>query len=218
MSPFTASSRDAPDRPMAPLCDCDSRPWRTIRLGEAARRLRGVSSPVGQAETPQRARVGSQNGPETSRPHRLLLDSSQSSPENRSQAACRLVPMAAPIRDQGTWFLRNRSTARCSWSSDCFRPAALMRSSSSSTSATSLSGPIESSRRRTSDWRTSLQSCTHWSHMNTPGPATSLRTLSSPLPQKEQRNKRRLLGPRESLRLNTCASGYPDGLPGVKIT
>ena len=39
--------------------------------------------------------------------------------------------------------------------------------------------------------------------MKTPGPATSLRTLSLPLPQKEQRHKRRLLASRESFRLNT---------------
>src|ERR1700736_266310 len=39
--------------------------------------------------------------------------------------------------------------------------------------------------------------------MKTPGPATSRRTLSLPLPQKEQRHKRRLLASRESFRLNT---------------
>ena len=40
---------------------------------------------------------------------------------------------------------------------------------------------------RLSSSRTSWQRSMHWSQMKTPGPATSLRTWSCPLPQKEQR-------------------------------
>src|SRR6266851_1479020 len=108
------------------------------------------------------------------------------------------------MSDHATWFFRNRLTARCSWSSDCRSPAALIRSSSSSTSATSLSGPMESSPPCMSDWRTLLHSSTHWSQMKTPGPATSLRTLSLPFPQKEQRHERRLPASRELFPLNTA--------------
>src|SRR5438874_13759109 len=44
---------------------------------------------------------------------------------------------------------------------------------------------------RLSSSRTSWQRSMHWSQMNTPGPATSLRTWSWPLPQKLQRVYRR---------------------------
>src|SRR5437879_1774412 len=40
---------------------------------------------------------------------------------------------------------------------------------------------------RLSSSRTSWQRSMHWSQMKTPGPATSLRTWSCPLPQNEQR-------------------------------
>src|SRR5260370_1524654 len=44
---------------------------------------------------------------------------------------------------------------------------------------------------RLSSSRTSWQRSMHWSQMKTPGPATSLRTWSCPLPQKLQRVSRR---------------------------
>ena len=116
--------------------------------------------------------------------------------------------------------MRRRRTARCNCSSDCSKPAALIRSSSSNTSATSLSGPIESSRPRgSSESRTSLQSRTHRSQMKTPGPATSLRTLSLLLPQNEQRPSHgwRLPASLCSLRLNTIyVQGYPDVCPASR--
>src|SRR5438046_6403058 len=64
---------------------------------------------------------------------------------------------------------------------------------------------------RLSSSRTSWQRSMHWSQMKTPGPATSLRTWSCPLPQNEQRVYRRRSSlsfiDSFSLSLGLCPSG-----------
>src|ERR1700720_119073 len=64
---------------------------------------------------------------------------------------------------------------------------------------------------RLSSSRTSWHRSMHWSQMKTPGPATSLRTWSCPLPQNEQRVYRRrsslsFIAPSSRFLLGLCLS------------
>src|ERR1700681_3107216 len=64
---------------------------------------------------------------------------------------------------------------------------------------------------RLSSSRTSWHRSMHWSQMKTPGPATSLRTWSRPLPQNEQRVYRRrsslsFIDPSSRFLLGLCLS------------
>src|ERR1700726_4245801 len=68
---------------------------------------------------------------------------------------------------------------------------------------------------RLSSSRTSWHRSMHWSQMYTPGPATSLRTCSWPLPQKEQRVCRRRSSRSVTAYPSDCLHSYqrPYGLP-----
>ena len=105
--------------------------------------------------------------------------------ENRSHAACRLMPRASAMRCQLTRLLRRRLTCSRSCASAASTAAAAAGTVARNSSSLSVFHPANAAVGL--PVRTRLESATHASQIWTPGPATSLPAARRSLRQKEHR-------------------------------